>query len=151
MPSVFRSFIWDPVLIIAQITTLQSIYYFSYGLLVYVVDSAWLGDSVTLSYIFNSHHLTTTHWYQIIPILTNSLLLSIAVWKIVQRAKLCIDFAATCHIIHLVVCTCYGGFPIDWLWWVGNLLSFAIMAILGEYLCMKTDLAPVAIHLTREN
>ena len=81
MPSVFRSFIWDPVLIIAQITTLQSLFYFSYGLLVYLVDSLWLGSSVTLPYLFNPQHLTTTHWHQIIIVITNSLLLAVAVWK----------------------------------------------------------------------
>ena len=150
MPSVFRSFIWDPVLIIAQIATLQSLFYLFYGLLIYLIDSLWLGNIVTLSHLFDYQHLDTSHWYQLVAIVISSLLLSLSVWKVVQRAKLCIDFAATCHIIHLLVCCFYGGFPLSWVWWAGNLASFAIMAILGEYLCMKTDLAPVAIHLSRE-
>ena len=151
MPSVFRSFAWDPILILAQIVTLQSLFYLSYGFLVYLFESAWIGNLVTLSLIFDHQRFNSSHWYLLGAMLVNSLFISLAVWKIVQRAKLCIDFAATCHIVHLIFCSLYAGFPLSWLWWTGNLIGFSITAILGEYLCMKTDLAPVAIHLTRSN
>lgn len=38
MPGQFRSYVWDPVLIIAQILSMQSAFYLGLGLWVVVVD-----------------------------------------------------------------------------------------------------------------
>ena len=57
----------------------------------------------------------------------------------------CLDFAVTVFVVHLVVCLCYAGFPHSWAWWLTNLVSVAIMAVLGEYLCMRSELAAIPV------
>ena len=57
----------------------------------------------------------------------------------------CLDFAVTVFVIHLVVSLCYAGFPHSWAWWLTNLIGLAIMAMLGEYLCMRSELAAIPL------
>lgn len=40
----------------------------------------------------------------------------------VERAKKCLDFAATLYILHLVVCVLYGGFSHTFAWYALSLL-----------------------------
>ena len=51
----------------------------------------------------------------------------------------------TVFVIHLVVSLCYAGFPHSWAWWLTNLIGLAIMAMLGEYLCMRSELAAIPL------
>lgn len=59
---------------------------------------------------------------------------------IVERAKKCLDFTATTHLIHLCCTVMYDGFPGSWEWWVVNFVSVVVMALLGEFLCMRREL-----------
>lgn len=34
----------------------------------------------------------------------------------------------------------YDGFPGSWEWWVVNFVSVVVMALLGEFLCMRREL-----------
>lgn len=80
-------------------------------------------------------------------------------WVIVRRAKQCLDFAATAHLIHLVNCCIYDGFPSSGSWWMLNLTCMALMAVIGEFVCMRTELKAIPVtvssvkssvwHLTR--
>lgn len=67
---------------------------------------------------------------------------------IVERAKKCLDFAATVHVLHLLACTAYDGWPSSWEWWGVNLASLVVMALSGEYLCMRREMQ-VAARLLR--
>lgn len=64
---------------------------------------------------------------------------------LVERAKKCLDFCATLYIIHLFICTIYGGWPASITWWVVNITSLVLMALLGEYLCMRRELQEIPI------
>lgn len=64
---------------------------------------------------------------------------------IVERAKKCLDFAATFHLMHLLLCWQHGGFPSSWEWWALNGGSLVGMALLGEYLCMKRELQDIPL------
>ena len=64
---------------------------------------------------------------------------------LIERAKKCIDFSATLYIIHLVICTCYGGWPSSFTWWIVNIAGLALMALLGEYLCIRHELREIPI------
>jgi hypothetical protein len=46
---------------------------------------------------------------------------------VVERAKKCLDFAATIHIFHFIGCIVYAGFPTAWLWWLLMLFSLVCM------------------------
>ena len=68
---------------------------------------------------------------------------------VVERAKKCLDFAATLYIIHLFICIVYGGWPASVTWWVVNIAGLAIMALLGEYLCIRRELKEIPISRLR--
>ena len=59
---------------------------------------------------------------------------------VVERAKKCLDFTATTHLIHLCCTVMYDGFPGSWEWWVVNCVSVVVMALLGEFLCMRREM-----------
>ena len=68
---------------------------------------------------------------------------------VIERAKKCLDFAATLYIIHLFICIVYGGWPASVSWWVVNITGLAIMALLGEYLCIRRELKEIPISRLR--
>jgi hypothetical protein len=58
---------------------------------------------------------------------------------VVERAKKCLDFAATIHLFHFLGCLVYAGFPTAWLWWLLMLFSL---------LCMTSTSPPSSPHPT---
>lgn len=64
---------------------------------------------------------------------------------LIERAKKCLDFSATVYIIHLFICILYGGWPSSITWWVVNGTSLALMALLGEWLCVKRELRDIPL------
>ena len=59
----------------------------------------------------------------------------------------CLDFAATAHLIHLIFCTIYAGFPKAWSWWLLNLACMALMSVIGEFICMRTELKAIPVSV----
>ncbi|KAF6172885.1 hypothetical protein GIB67_035439 [Kingdonia uniflora] len=68
---------------------------------------------------------------------------------LVERAKKCLDFSATIYIIHLFICIIYGGWPYSISWWVVNGTGLAVMALLGEWLCIRRELREIPISRYR--
>ncbi|KAG5537659.1 hypothetical protein RHGRI_024939 [Rhododendron griersonianum] len=68
---------------------------------------------------------------------------------LIERAKKCLDFSATLYIIHLLICIMYGGWPSSITWWVVNGTGVAVMALLGEYLCIRRELREIPISRYR--
>ncbi|XP_059286942.1 uncharacterized protein LOC132040319 isoform X4 [Lycium ferocissimum] len=68
---------------------------------------------------------------------------------LIERAKKCRDFSATLYIIHLFICIVYGGWPSSITWWIVNVTGLAVMALLGEYLCIKRELREIRISRYR--
>ncbi|KAH9615447.1 hypothetical protein KSS87_021362 [Heliosperma pusillum] len=68
---------------------------------------------------------------------------------IIERAKKCLDFSATIYIVHLFICIMYGGWPSSFTWWIVNIAGLAIMALLGEYLCIRRELQDIPINRYR--
>ncbi len=66
---------------------------------------------------------------------------------IIEKAKRCLDFTATVFIIHLVVCSLYGGVPMSWQWWVCNLIAAITMVVGGEYLCSVYELRELPLFM----
>ena len=60
----------------------------------------------------------------------------------------CLDFAATAHLIHLVFCSIYAGFPKSWTWWLLNLACMALMAVMGEFVCMRAELKAIPVSVS---
>ncbi|KAF6208247.1 hypothetical protein GE061_016699 [Apolygus lucorum] len=85
----------------------------------------------------------------IIAYLLNALTGAVCLWCVVQRTKLCLDFAVTAHFLHLILCWIYNGyFPVSVFWWLLNIVSAGIMCICGELLCMRTELKAIPLSST---
>ncbi|EDS29517.1 conserved hypothetical protein [Culex quinquefasciatus] len=82
----------------------------------------------------------------------NSLVGSGALWFVVRRTKLCLDFAVTFHVIHLVVCWWYNSaFPATISWWLLNAVCTALMCVGGEFLCLKTEMREIPVGYSALN
>lgn len=73
---------------------------------------------------------------------------AIALWFIVCRTKQCLDFAATAHFLHLLICWHYNShFPATLSWWLLNAACVTIMCVYGEYLCLRTELQAIPLSV----
>jgi hypothetical protein len=64
---------------------------------------------------------------------------------IVEKSKKCLDFSVTLFIIHIILCSIYGGFPSTWDWWIIHIMGMIVMVVLGEYLCSKKELSDIPL------
>ncbi|KAH6781417.1 structural molecules protein [Perilla frutescens var. hirtella] len=138
---------WDPWLIVAQIVCLQCLYYLNLGLFLAILVGPRV-SKMSLVYLFDFATVTAstaTGWCVIASIFLSSVAGAGVLVYLVERAKKCLDFSATVYIIHLFICLLYGGWPSSITWWVVNITGLAVMALLGEYLCMKRELRDIPI------
>jgi len=71
---------------------------------------------------------------------------SVWLWLIVRRTKQCLDFTATCYLIHFLICLAYNAsLPSTVSWWVLNVAAIAIMCVGGEFLCLRTELQDIPL------
>ncbi|XP_053962748.1 protein SYS1 homolog [Anastrepha obliqua] len=144
----FRNTQWDPMLLITQIISMQSCIYFTLGLLVFFANIL-AGDNYTLDNVFEYHeiHISDAGGRLIIlAFVLNSFVASLALWFIVRRAKLCLDFSCTFHFIHLLICWWYNSnFPSNVSWWLLNAITTTLMCIGGEFLCLKSELKEIPV------
>lgn len=150
MSGQFRKTTWDPFLIISQIIAVQSVMYFSLGLWIWVI-TFFLGTTRSLDYAFQYKELHVRNFggHLVVTIfMINALIGALALLWLVQRTKQCMDFACTAHLIHLLCCWAYNGtFPTTFSWWCLNIVSLSTMCILGEFLCMRTELKVIPIGM----
>uniref|UniRef100_A0A7N5ZR03 Protein SYS1 homolog n=1 Tax=Anabas testudineus TaxID=64144 RepID=A0A7N5ZR03_ANATE len=134
MASHFRSYIWDPILIVSQIVLMQCIYYSFLGLWLAGVDSL-VQTSRSLDQIFS---------YEVIGFATVQVtFLCISKWN----SKQCLDFTVTVHFFHMIGCWIYNAhLPAALSWWLVNVACIALMAVIGEYLCMRTELRAIPVN-----
>ncbi|XP_015789010.1 protein SYS1 homolog [Tetranychus urticae] len=148
MTGKFRLTVWDPILITSQILTIQALFYTSLAILIYVVDCIYV-ESPSLTHIFTYQIMTIKSGHNILIILSyliNAVCGSFYLWYFVGRAKPCLDYSATCYVVHLIVSWVYNGyFPNTWSWWILNVISASLMCIFGEYLCMQTEIKAIPL------
>ncbi|KAL2932462.1 Protein SYS1-like protein [Bienertia sinuspersici] len=168
----YGAVVWDPWLIVAQIVCLQCLYYVTLGL-VFALLVGTRVSRMSLFYFFDFAAVsasTVTGWCVIASFLLTSIAGRVQQrWSkvlrfdaveyfgwvpsqragyllyVVERAKKCLDFSATICIIHLFICVVYGGWPSSFTWWTVNVGGLAIMALLGEYLCIRRELREIPI------
>lgn len=142
--------VWDPWLIVAQICCIQCLYYLSLGGMLWIFVGSQL-PRLSLKYFFDSSllsvaNITITGWGIIAAFFLNALFGAGYLVLLVERTKKCLDFTATVYIIHLFFCMGYSGFPVSLLWWLLNGLCLAVMALLGEWLCMRRELRDIPVR-----
>ena len=75
----------------------------------------------------------------------NSLAASGFLCLLVERAKKCLDFAVTLYLIHFCICFGFSGFPAEMNWWLVNIFSLVLTAVLGEWLCMRREMRDIPL------
>lgn len=149
----YGAVVWDPWLIVAQIVCLQCMYYITLGLLLTVLVGTRV-SRLSLVYFFDYVTVTTstvTGWCVCASFLLSSAAGAVYMLYLIERSKKCLDFAATIYIIHLCICIVYGGWPSSIAWWIVNGTGIALMALLGEYLCIRRELREIPIPRYRSN
>ncbi|KAJ0680228.1 hypothetical protein HanPI659440_Chr16g0621921 [Helianthus annuus] len=149
----YGSVVWDPWLIVAQIVCIQCLYYLTLGVIMTVLVGARV-SRMSLVYFFDYATVTlstVTGWCVITSFILSSIAGAGFLLYWIERAKKCLDFAATLYIIHLGICVLYGGWPSSITWWVVNGTGLAITALLGEYLCIKRELREIPISRLRSS
>ncbi|XP_042429307.1 protein SYS1 homolog [Zingiber officinale] len=149
----YGTIVWDPWLILAQIVSLQCLYYLTLGFfMVLLVGTrvSWM----SLMYFFDFSMLvasTVTGWCAIVSFILSSLAGAVFLLYLIERAKKCLDFSATLYIIHLFISIIYGGWPSSITWWVVNIIGLALMSLLGEWLCIRREMQEIPITRLRSN
>ena len=59
--------------------------------------------------------------------------------------KLFLDFTCSMHFFHLIGCCIYRSFPTTVSWWLIQLVCITLMVVLGEYLCMRTEMREIPL------
>ena len=137
--------IFDPILILLQITSLQCFFYLAMGTL-WGVMHVLFSSAVSLDHFFTPKYVnfvTLTGWVESISALLCAVVGAFLLSTIVERAKKCVDFTFTLYFLHILICTCYLQFPLVWEWWLVQVVSSVVMATLGEYLCARSELRDI--------
>ncbi|KAK2505881.1 hypothetical protein MC885_003935 [Smutsia gigantea] len=135
MAGQFRSYVWDPLLILSQIVLMQTVYYGSLGLWLALVDGLILGFS------------TPPGRLSMMSFILNALTCALGLLYFIRRGKQCLDFTVTVHFFHLLGCWFYSSrFPSALTWWLVQAVCIALMAVIGEYLCMRTELKEIPLN-----
>lgn len=143
----YGAVVWDPWLIVAQIVCLQCLYYISLGVFLFIFVGTRV-SRMSLVYFFDFATVTTstiTGWCVIASVMLSAIACSAFMVYLIERAKKCLDFSFTLYFIHLFICIIYGGWPSSITWWVVNGTGLAVMALLGEYLCIRRELKEIPI------
>lgn len=144
----YGSTVWDPVLISAQILTIQCLFYLTLGLALWILVGPYVSGHLVLEAFFGSSLLGVHNfvgWMAILATILNSLPVSLTILFVVERAKKCLDFSATVYILHLITAWICVGFPRAVTWWVTNGLAFVFTALLSEWLCLRRELRDIPI------
>lgn len=139
---------WDPLLITAQILTIQCIFYLTFGLALWILVGPYVSGHLVLDYFFGTDLMSVHNfvgWMAVLATVINILPVSFAILLVVERAKKCLDFSATVYILHLVAAWVCVGFPRTAVWWVSNIAAFVGTALLSEWLCLRRELRDIPI------
>ncbi|XP_067934861.1 protein SYS1 homolog [Watersipora subatra] len=151
MSGSFRSSVWDPSLIISQILCVQASYYLSLGIWIVLLDLVVMTEQIetqlSLGQIYNFDSFQLKNGIGVLcAYMLNAITGGISLWYIVKRTKHCLDFTVTVHLIHFIVCCIYNSrMPSSVSWWITSIVVIVIMTVLGEFLCMRTEMKEIPL------
>ncbi|XP_062501002.1 protein SYS1 homolog [Corticium candelabrum] len=148
----FRSYVWDPILLVSQMITMQCLFYVSLGLWLYVIDSV-MGLEKSIHQILD--HVEIADFNNGRPTMLasslNCLTSAIGLRIIIGRSKQCFDFTSTLYFFHMIITWIYSGIPTHWGWWVLNAMCLALTTVLGEFLCMRAEMSAIPVTFALSN
>merc|ERR1711931_244261 len=143
----FRSYIWDPFLIISQILAMQGFYYTTFGIILSVLFLL-TPESPNLSHLLDPEHMSLINLENTLVVIAssiNSFAVSLALCIVVQRAKLCLDFTCTIHLLNMLLGWAYYGRLMTFSSFIIQIICISIAAVFGEYLCFKYEMKPISL------
>ncbi|XP_075257049.1 protein SYS1 homolog [Convolutriloba macropyga] len=148
----FRSSSFDPKLLIAQIISMQCLYYVCLCTMLLMMCLIFPDHGVTLQHVLSYDAIGVSNVSERVNssiFVINSLLMAITIWLLVGRSKLCTDFSFTLLFYHWILSTLYpsswASIPSKWSWYCLHLVCALLTTVLAEYLCMRTELRAVPI------
>ncbi|KAK9834018.1 hypothetical protein WJX81_003396 [Elliptochloris bilobata] len=139
--------VWDPLLILAQIVTLQCLFYLSLGALLFLFVGPWV-SRLALEHCLDDRYLnfhSFLGWMVTAANVANALVAAVCLVFVVGRAKKCLDFAATLYLLHLAAVSAMSAIPSSFAWWAVNIWGMVLAAVLGEWLCLQRELQEIPI------
>lgn len=99
-------------------------------------------------YLFTAHFFIQMRYFTVCKYHVLYFFSAVAIWYIVQRAKLCLDFAVTTHFLHFLGCWIFNRhIPQTLPWWILNVIGCALMTVCGEFLCMRTEMKAIPLSM----
>lgn len=136
-----------PLKILAQISIIQAILYASLTALMFFTERV-SGRDFSFNLVFGWSGIrgdTTEGWLTaFVWILAAGLVGAASIVYFVGRSKLVLDFAATLHVIHLVVVTLTHSLPGNLAWWATMGVSTGTAVLLGTWGCRHRELQPIS-------
>merc|ERR1719367_2085433 len=114
-------------MILSQMATLQCYFYAALGAWVFTWDllAGQYPRSLDQLFKYSSLMLNQPHGKILVAAyLCNALSCSLALWYVVQRTKLCLDFTCTVYFFHLLACWYYNNYTFGntITWWFINIV-----------------------------
>lgn len=139
----------DPVLIVAQMVSLQCLYYAAQGAYFCGVHVLY-GFPLSLERFFGTTQKldlrSGAHALELGGVLVAGLCGAALLPVVVERARKCLDFSATLYGAHLCLCLAYSGLAWPrWTWWLAHAAALVAMVVLGEYLCSRRELREIPL------
>ncbi|KAI8922599.1 integral membrane protein S linking to the trans Golgi network-domain-containing protein [Entophlyctis helioformis] len=152
--TTFRSAAFDPALLVAQMVALQCSYYLSLSFVILLFELL-MGAPMSVRHllVFNEVDPSTAlGWSLVLAFLASAVVTCFLALYIVERSRLCLDFACTLHGFHTLFVWMYSGrFPNSLFWWLTVAASTTILALGSQYLCMQRELEPIQLGSTGRN
>jgi hypothetical protein len=140
--------IFDPIFITAQIVAMQCFFYLSMGTLWGLIHIIF-DTPVSLDHFFTPKYVnfvSISGWIETLATLTCGVAGAYLLCAIVERSKKCVDFTFTLYFLHVVFCSAYQSFPLQWEWWLTHIVASVGMATLGELLCARNELQDIPLY-----
>jgi len=139
----------DPVQIIAQIISLQCLYYVIMGILFTGCHLVY-GLPLSLDRFFDLTRTlnmrTEIGRIEISIIFVAAILGAFLLRLIVEKSRKCLDFSATFFAFHFFVSFIYSNFFFPKIsWWFSHILALILLVVLGEYLCARRELREIPL------
>ena len=151
----------SPTLVLSQIIILQSLFYLTYAMTLFICDTTLgITSSPDTNTVHHSLIIDQMLNYRILDLGTSPGLVAatgllvaeigaagIAFVLLVGRAKRALDFSITLFIAHLVCTMVYSQeFPRKGVWWVMNAVGITAMTVVGEVLARKSEIRELAMY-----
>ncbi|KAL7719950.1 Protein SYS1-like protein [Entamoeba marina] len=129
------------ILIIVQIALLQTIFILPLLICSIFITPANINFII---FVFSFNSLHPNHLVYVLVYFGNALLFAVAIRFIVEKYKVCWDFATTTHIIQYVIIILATQTILPSLWWIFlTICSCTLTIIVSEHLCKAHEMQEI--------